>query len=245
MGLSYFSIPKRYQRGTLIQELWTSHGCEIVLFQSSHSFNWGGSHKRWISRLEATFKEVQAGIPVLSDAETQMKTTLVAIHKKLNSFQDLLGQVSPDTCHFISPFTPKSDQCQISPAAPAEILHHTVWTTWLFIANSDERWLYYQFSLPHLQIFPLKCWENVPFELRMLFQFCICSTGHLAFCMKLWFISTVIYIVCYRLADLNFTYRTITILHMEGSPDNFMFSPSTVSKSDIIKWQWGRLYQGK
>ena len=30
--------------------------------------------------------------------------------------------------------TPKSDQCQISPAASAEIFHHTVWRTWLFIA---------------------------------------------------------------------------------------------------------------
>ena len=28
-------------------------------------------------------------------------------------------------CHVI-PFTPESDQCQISPAASPEILHHTV-----------------------------------------------------------------------------------------------------------------------
>ena len=41
----------------------------------------------------------------------------------------------------INPFTPESDQCQNSPAAPPEILHHTVWRTWLFIAYSDERWL--------------------------------------------------------------------------------------------------------
>ena len=34
----------------------------------------------------------------------------------------------------LKPFTPKSDQCQISPAASPEILHHTVWRTWLFIA---------------------------------------------------------------------------------------------------------------
>ena len=50
------------------------------------------------------------------------------------------------------PFTPKSDQCPISPAASREILHYTVWRTWLFIAYSDERWLYYQFSLPYLYI---------------------------------------------------------------------------------------------
>ena len=48
------------------------------------------------------------------------------------------------------PFTPNSDQCQISPAASSEILHHTVWRTWLFIACSDERWWYYLFSLHHL-----------------------------------------------------------------------------------------------
>ena len=38
-----------------------------------------------------------------------------------------------------NPFIPKSDQYQISPAASPEILHHTVWITWLFIAYSDER----------------------------------------------------------------------------------------------------------
>ena len=58
-------------------------------------------------------------------------------------------------------FTPKSDQYQISPAASPEILYHIVWRTWLFIAYSDERWLYCQFSLPHLIHFLLKGWENV------------------------------------------------------------------------------------
>ena len=48
-----------------------------------------------------------------------------------------------------NPFTPKSDQHQTSPAASPEILHHTVRRTWLFIGYSDERWLHYQFSLPH------------------------------------------------------------------------------------------------
>ena len=63
------------------------------------------------------------------------------------------------------PFTPKSDQFQTSPAASPEILHHTAWRTWLFIAYSDERWLIYQFSLPHLytSIF-FKGWGNVLFE---------------------------------------------------------------------------------
>ena len=51
-----------------------------------------------------------------------------------------------------NPFTPKSDQFKICPAASPEILHHTVWITWLFIANSDQILSYYQFSLPHLYI---------------------------------------------------------------------------------------------
>ena len=56
----------------------------------------------------------------------------------------------------VSPQTPtqcsRSDQFQISPAASPEMLHHTVWRTWLFIAYSDDRWLYYQFPLPHFCI---------------------------------------------------------------------------------------------
>ena len=60
----------------------------------------------------------------------------------------------------VNPFTPESDQCQISPAASLEILQHTVWRIWFFIAYSAERWLYFQFSLVH---FPLKVWENVYF----------------------------------------------------------------------------------
>ena len=49
-----------------------------------------------------------------------------------------------------NPFTPKSVEYKISPAALPEILHHTVWRTWLFIAYSGERWLSYQFSVPRL-----------------------------------------------------------------------------------------------
>ena len=66
----------------------------------------------------------------------------------------------------ISPFTPESDQCQNSPAASPEILHHTVRRTWLFIAYSDEKWLYYKFLLHHSYNLFLKGWENTLFELR-------------------------------------------------------------------------------
>ena len=65
-----------------------------------------------------------------------------------------------------NPFTPESDQCQNSPAASQEIWHRTVWRTWLFIAYSDEKWLYYKFSLHHSYNRFLKGWENTLFELR-------------------------------------------------------------------------------
>ena len=65
----------------------------------------------------------------------------------------------------LNPLTPKSDQYQISPAASPEILPRTVWRTWLFIAYSDARWLYYQLSLPSVIKFSLQGWENAVFEL--------------------------------------------------------------------------------
>ena len=56
-------------------------------------------------------------------------------------------------------FTPKSDQCQISPAASPEILRHTVWRTWLFIGSHSE-----MIILPILTTslihFSLKDWEK-------------------------------------------------------------------------------------
>ena len=51
-----------------------------------------------------------------------------------------------------NPFTRKSDWFQVCLAASPEIQHHTVWRTWLFIAYSDERSVYFQFSPPHLYI---------------------------------------------------------------------------------------------
>ena len=67
--------------------------------------------------------------------------------------------------HVINPFTPKSDQSNSSPAASPAILHNTVWRIWLFIACSDERWLYYQFSLSHAYICLWEGRENALFEL--------------------------------------------------------------------------------
>ena len=66
---------------------------------------------------------------------------------------------------FALPFHSHSDQVQSSPALSPAILHHTAWRAWLFIAHLDERWLYYQFSPPHLYISLEEGWENVLFEL--------------------------------------------------------------------------------
>ena len=56
----------------------------------------------------------------------------------------------------------KSDQLQISPAASPEILHNTVWSTWLFIAYSDEDdYTTDSHCITHTF---LKVWENVLFD---------------------------------------------------------------------------------
>ena len=54
----------------------------------------------------------------------------------------------------LNPFTPKSDQVQISPVASPVILHHTVWRTWLFIAYSDWKMILVPVltTIPHLYI---------------------------------------------------------------------------------------------
>ena len=65
----------------------------------------------------------------------------------------------------LSPFTPKSDQVQISPAASPVILHHKVWRTWLFIAYSHWKMIIVPILITSLTHFSLKGWENVLIEL--------------------------------------------------------------------------------
>ena len=83
-----------------------------------------------------------------------------------NASHALLASLMLCNTWLLNPFTPESDQCQNSPAASQEIWLHTVWRTWLFIAYSDEKWLYYKFSLHHSYNRFLKGWENILFELR-------------------------------------------------------------------------------
>ena len=74
----------------------------------------------------------------------------------------------------VNPFTPKSDQVQISHEASPEILHHTVWRTSLFIVDSDWKKIIVPILTTSLIHFSLKGWENVLFELR-----CESSSSHL------------------------------------------------------------------
>ena len=67
----------------------------------------------------------------------------------------------------LNPFTPKSDQVQISPTAFPVILHHTVWRTWLFIAYSYWKMIILPILTTSLTHFSLKGWENVLFELNI------------------------------------------------------------------------------
>ena len=55
----------------------------------------------------------------------------------------------------------EGDQSQISPAASRNITSRTMKNIWLFIAHSDQRWWYFQFSLPNLHVLSWKCWKNV------------------------------------------------------------------------------------
>ena len=52
------------------------------------------------------------------------------------------------------------DQFPISSAASPDILHHTVWITWLFIASSDRRWFTTNSQYLTYTFF-FNVWENI------------------------------------------------------------------------------------
>ena len=138
----------------------------------------------------------QGNAPVFHLVSSILSQWLLHKMTKFSLLVSTFSLASIPTDKLINPFTPESDQFQISPAASPEILHHTVWRTWLFIAYSDERWLYYQFSLPHLYISLYEGWENALLELgservKCISQHKLCTRGReLALEMK--FISTLV-----------------------------------------------------
>ena len=91
------------------------------------------------------------------------------------------------------------------------MLPHTVWRTWLFIAYSDGRWLYCQFSLLHLYISLLEGWENALFWENVLRGPCAVDTS----CF-FWSVSVHYFFFqeksCLRGADFGVTSRWSTKL---------------------------------
>ena len=87
---------------------------------------------------------VSGGVePMINNLESYIVNTGL---DDMKSAADIITTVGRLVSGGLNPFTSKSDQFQISPAASPDILHHTVWRTWLFIAYSDDRWLYYTSS---------------------------------------------------------------------------------------------------
>ena len=81
--------------------------------------------------------------------------------KQRRSRQEKRKQDSSNRERILNPFTPKSDQFWISPADSSEILHHTVWRTWFFIAYSDGGWSILPILTTSLIYFSLRGWENI------------------------------------------------------------------------------------
>ena len=117
------------------------------------------SFRRWAGLYTEIQQDCPAGISPTAKGPKNTKypkvsvgsadrTVCSALHPNLVQMQCTLTLQTPFTYSrswkgSTNPFTPKSDHFsdQI-----------TVWRTWLFIAYSDERWLYSQFSLHHLHI---------------------------------------------------------------------------------------------
>ena len=125
----------------------------------------------------------------------------------------------------INPFTPKSDQVQISPAAFQVILHRTVWRTWLFIAYSDWKMIILPILTTPLIHFSLKGWENVLFELGS-----ICSW------QALW--SAFVEVMKYRTV-LSFLpkYQKSNVPRIVGKKNTFylVFTVNSLSKRTLSK----------
>ena len=96
--------------------------------------------------------------------------TTSLIHFSLKGWEIVLFQLGSER---VNHFTPKSDQCQISPAASPEISLHS---TKNLAFHSLLRWK--MIILPILTTSPihfsLKVWENILFELRSSVDWSLC-----------------------------------------------------------------------
>ena len=114
------------------------------------------------------------------------------------------GVVPGNVADFI-PFIPESYQFQLSPTDLPEITSHSMWRTWLFIASSNERGSYYQFSLM------TKCDGRAGtegFHLRFLADYSPCVPYEIWQEPKYWIFNHLAISVCYYLTSW-LTCRTI------------------------------------
>ena len=92
-------------------------------------------------------------------------------HRGEGCFRDGILQLQSAWELYLTLSLPRLITFQISLAASPEILHNTVWRTWLFIAYSVERWLNYQFLQKITYTFLLKrLGECTFFNLTVLCQ---------------------------------------------------------------------------
>ena len=110
------------------------------------------THTSWIENFTTT---LCTSLQPSANITTQWTARAMRTAETITVITDCSSQLK------VSPFTPKSDQFQISPTASPEILHHTVWRTWLFKAHSNEMRTYNKFSLPHLYIYLWKVGRNI------------------------------------------------------------------------------------
>ena len=133
-----------------MRTLWLGGGCELVLRRLIMCVD-----SQMISLLLKYGADItlcnNEGYSVLDLAPDNLRRILLGEHAHSSSHEGglclrwLIGTLRyfrswhSNLWSHLNPFTPESDQCQISPAASQEIWHHTVRRTWLFIAYSDER----------------------------------------------------------------------------------------------------------
>ena len=171
VGSGHIFIEEERVRNSAIEReratiFWAGSGHDSVVEQEQATIYWAGAGHNLLSGIGSRFSDwggaravVGAGLDTHHALWAGQQT--LATHSHTNT-------VHTAKCYWqeFNPFTPESDQRQNSPAASQEMWHHIEWRTWLFIAYSDETWLYNKFSLHHSYNHFLKGWENTLFELR-------------------------------------------------------------------------------
>ena len=112
--------------------------------------------KRMLDADEKKMDSLKSALDQLKQSHVESEGECVEV-----SFPSIAKRLSSG--NILDPFTPESDQLEISPGASPEMLHHTVWRSF----HSLLGWtiIYYQFSVHHEYIIlSLGGWKNVLFE---------------------------------------------------------------------------------